>query len=121
MHGPLTGQNIVHKVNYLMEEEALVNTARNADMMAGAALDAAFSQRDLYRPASAAPRVGVFGNGVPEILLAAAGAIPVHLNLGQIAAIPDGEGSIAEVIEPFVDEEVRLFLLRLMHGDFADC
>lgn len=98
-----------------------MNTARNADMMAGAALDAAFSQRDLYRPASAAPRVGVFGNGVPEILLAAAGAIPVHLNLGKIAAIPDGEGSIAEVIEPFVDEEVRLFLLRLMRGDFADC
>ncbi len=98
----------------------MVNSGRNADKSAGALLDAAFDQRDGYRLAGAAPRVGVFGNGFPEVLVSAAGAVPVHVNLGLPEAGLSSEGSIAEIIEPFVDDEVRLFLKRLVAGHFAD-
>lgn len=98
----------------------MVNSGRNADRSASALLDAAFEQRDGYRSASAAPRVGVFGNGFPEVLVGATGAVPVHVNFGMSKAEFPSADSIAEVIEPFVDGEVRLFLLRLMDGDFAD-
>ena len=97
-----------------------MNSGGNADNRAGAVLDAAFERRDLFRPDSVAPRIGVFGNGVPEPLVAAAGATPVHLNFGRPPAGRSSPDGIAAVIEPFVDEEVRLFLLRLVSGEFAD-
>ena len=83
---------------------------------AAAALERAMEQQeDWSRPASL-PRVGIFGNGMPETLVAAAGAVPVHLALGTTT----DTHPICEVIEPFVDEEVRHFLVRLMQGAFAD-
>ena len=83
---------------------------------AGAVLARAFEQRDRWTISSAQPLVGIFGNGMPETLVAAAGAVPVHLSLG----FTDDEHPVASVIEPFVDDEVRTFLVRLMNGEFAD-
>ncbi len=83
---------------------------------AGAVLVRAFDQRDRWANPSAQPLVGIFGNGVPETLVAAAGAIPVHLWMG----FTDDEHPVASVIEPFVDDAVRTFLVRLMNGEFAD-
>lgn len=84
---------------------------------AGNELDRAFEQRDAYRGASPSPRVGLFGNGIPETLIAAAGALPVHLSMGR----PGAKSEIDAVIEPFVDQEVRVFLNRLMNGEFSAC
>ncbi|NMA98786.1 MAG: 2-hydroxyacyl-CoA dehydratase [Phyllobacteriaceae bacterium] len=53
---------------------------------------------------------------MPETLVAAAGAVPVHLALGTSTE----NHPISEIIEPFVDEEIRHFLIRLMQGAFAD-
>jgi len=98
----------------------VVNSGRNAEKSAAALLDAAFDQRDGCRPAGTAPRVGVFGNGFPEVLVAASGAVPVHVNFGQPGASFSTVDCIAEIIEPFVDDEVRLFLMRFVAGHFAD-
>lgn len=108
---------MVHKVNYKNREDGVTNPPDLSDTDAGATLDAAFAQRDAFRAASALPRVGVFGNGVPETLIAAAGALPVHLSMGEAGE----KSAIDAVIEPFVDDEVRTFLNRLMSGAFADC
>ncbi|MFC7703796.1 2-hydroxyacyl-CoA dehydratase family protein [Plastorhodobacter daqingensis] len=81
---------------------------------AAAALEAAFNSRDEGCSADM-PRVGLFGNGIPEVVVAAAGACPVHLSMGR-RALPH---AIEQVIEPFVDAEARIFLNRLMQGDFA--
>lgn len=83
---------------------------------AGSLLDSAFEARDKHRPSVSLPRVGVFGNGFPETLVAAAGGVPVHLSMGRFTQT----AAIDEVAEPFVDEEVRIFLNRLMNGEFAD-
>ncbi len=78
------------------------------------ALDAAFAAEDLSARDLAEPSIGVFGNGVPETLIAAAGAIPIHVNFSRRV----GAGPMDEVIEPFVDAEVRIFLNRFAAGDF---
>jgi len=83
---------------------------------AGTLLDRAFEARDRYEPVAPLPRVGIFGNGFPEILVAAAGGLPVHLSMGRLSSTAD----IDEVVEPFVDEEGRIFLNRLMNGEFDD-
>lgn len=95
----------------------MTNIAPRSGASAGAVLDKAFERRDSFRPDAPLPRIGIFGNGVPETLIAAAGALPVHLSMGR----PDEGSGIDAVIEPFVDEEVRIFLNRLMNGAFADC
>ena len=97
-----------------------MNSGWNVDSPAGTALDAAFDQRHRYLTATAGARVGIFGNGFPEVLVAAADATPIHVNFGQQEVEADASSGIAGVIEPFVDHEVRLFLLRLMEGEFAD-
>jgi len=84
---------------------------------AGTLLDRAFDARDRHRPSVPLPRIGIFGNGFPETLVAAAGGLPVHLSMGRLRRTT----AIDEFIEPFVDEEVRVFLNRLMNGEFADC
>lgn len=84
---------------------------------AASLLDQAFSLRDRYSPGDF-PCVGVFGAGAPETLIAASGACPIHVEFGTAE---DGlSTAIDDVIEPFVDAEVRLFLNRLVRGDFAD-
>lgn len=83
---------------------------------AGSRLEHAFEARDRNQPAASLPRIGIFGNGFPETLVAAAGGVPVHLSMGQLSE----KTAIDEIIEPFVDEEVRIFLNRLMNGEFAD-
>jgi len=90
---------------------------RRPDNGAGAAatLESAFEQRDSWCAAADRPLVGIFGNGMPENLIAAAGAVPVHLSMGNAVA----EHEITSVIEPFVDDEVRTFLVRLMCGELA--
>lgn len=93
----------------------MTNPAPSSDTRAGAELDRAFEQRDGYADAAPVPRIGLFGNGIPETLIAATGALPVHLSGGrQAEASP-----IDAVIEPFVDDEVRIFLNRLMNGAFS--
>jgi 2-hydroxyglutaryl-CoA dehydratase, D-component. len=91
-------------------------TGTGAAASAAAALERAMEQQENWSSTAAMPRVGIFGNGMPETLVAAAGAVPVHLALGTTTQ----SHPICEVIEPFVDEEVRYFLVRLMRGDFAD-
>ena len=83
---------------------------------AAATLERAFAQHDGSSDDARLPRIGLFGNGVPETLIAAAGAVPVHLSFG----IATTTHAIASIIEPFVDEEVRNFLIRLMTGAFSD-
>lgn len=91
-------------------------TGLEAAASAAAALERAMQQQEDWSRTASMPRVGIFGNGMPETLVAAAGAVPVHLALGTT-----GESHpIAEIIEPFVDEEVRHFLIRLMRGAFTD-
>lgn len=83
---------------------------------AGAVLAAAFDAADRYDGAENLPRVGIFGLGIPEGLIAAAGSVCVHVNYGEA---PQQEPMHA-VIEPFVDHEVRVFLNRFALGDFND-
>jgi len=90
-------------------------TSLEAAVSAAAALERASKQQDFFSDASGLPRIGLFGNGIPETLIAAAGALPVHVSLGTTQTTHP----ITTVIEPFVDEEVRHFLIRLMNGDFA--
>lgn len=90
-------------------------TGPEAAASAAAALERANQQQEDWSGA-ASPRIGIFGNGMPETLVAAAGALPVHLGLGTT----DQTHRIVEVIEPFVDAEVRYFLIRLMRGAFSD-
>lgn len=80
-------------------------------------LERAFTERDNFRTNVDRPAVGIVGNFFPEVLVAAAGGLPVHLALGATNA----RSSIDEVVEPFVDAEVRTFLTRLIEGEFADC
>lgn len=83
---------------------------------AGRELDTAYEQGDRYRLPTDMPRVGLFGNGIPETLIAASGACPIHVSMGRSAS----PSAINDVIEPFVDEEVRIFLNRLMNGEFSN-
>lgn len=91
-------------------------TAPQEAAKAAATLVRAFAERDRFSSSASQPRVGVVGNFFPEVLIAAAGGLPVHLAMG--AAEP--ASGIDKVIEPFVDAEVRIFLNRLMNGAFAD-
>lgn len=90
-------------------------TSPEAAVSAAAALERASQQREDWSKATSLGRVGIFGNGMPETLIAAAGGLPVHVSLGTTTA----RHPIEAVIEPFVDDEVRHFLVRLMKGDFA--
>lgn len=86
---------------------------------AAARLDLAFAQKGAADDAGdARPRVGVFGNGLPEALLLAVGCRPV-----DVKSVPDGAarsaGDIDAYVEPFVDDHARLFLNRLFGGAFA--
>jgi hypothetical protein len=78
------------------------------------ALDAAFAAADRAARDLAGPCIGVFGNDVPETLIAASGAVPVHVNFGRST----DAGTMDAVIEPFVDAEVRIFLNRFAAGEF---
>ncbi|MFD1912175.1 2-hydroxyacyl-CoA dehydratase family protein [Halodurantibacterium flavum] len=91
-------------------------SSQDAAITAAATLEQALARHDTWSDGSDLPRVGIFGNGVPETLIAAAGALPVHLSFGMTTGAHD----ISSVIEPFVDEEVRHFLVRLASGAFAD-
>jgi hypothetical protein len=90
-------------------------TGPEAAASAAAALERANQQQENWSHRSGQLRFGIFGNGMPEALIAASGAMPVHLSMG----ITTEHHPIEAVIEPFVDEEVRHFLIRLMRGDFA--
>jgi hypothetical protein len=91
-------------------------TSLQAAVSAAATLERANQQREHWSTATGRCRIGIFGNGMPETLIAAAGALPVHVSLG-IAATGH---PIEAVIEPFVDQEVRHFLVGLMNGDFSE-
>lgn len=99
----------------------MANVGASESANARAELDNAFAQRDRYNGQDRVPRIGIFGNGVPEVLIAAAGVTPVHLNMATSDLATDGESEVDAVIEPFVDAEVRRFLQRLVAGAFADC
>jgi hypothetical protein len=90
-------------------------SSHEAATRAATTLDRAFATRDTWSNNADVPRIGIFGNGVPETLIGASGALPVHLSLGMTNA----SHPIESVIEPFVDEEVRGFLVRLMEGEFS--
>jgi hypothetical protein len=113
--GYLTAQKSVHKVNYIAWEGVSTMTSPQAAMSAAAALERANQQQEDWSKATSLRRIGIFGNGMPETLIAAAGGLPVHVSLGRTAS----KHPIDAIIEPFVDEEVRHFLIRLMKGDFA--
>ncbi len=82
---------------------------------AAAALEAAFAARDRGSSGDL-PRVGLFGNGIPEVVIAAVGACPVHLSLDHGGQ----RHEVDRVVEPFVEPETRIFLNRLLGGEFAD-
>jgi hypothetical protein len=104
-------------VNYKNREDGVTDPAPQAPINAAATLDEAFAQRDAFRSETDLPRVGLFGNGIPETLIAAAGGLPIHISMGRA----EEKSEIDSVIEPFVDAEVRIFLNRLMNGAFAEC
>ncbi|MCP8882104.1 hypothetical protein NIM87_01155 [Devosia sp. XJ19-1] len=81
---------------------------------AGELLESACAAADRLGDSESLPRIGLFGLGVPEGLVAAAGSVCIHVNFG---ASPDNE-PMRDVIEPFVDHEVRVFLNRFALGDF---
>ncbi len=60
--------------------------------------------------------VGCFGNGVPEVLLAAAGCRVVDVKAVPDSELNDWHQDIARFIEPFLDDYTRLFLHRLACG-----
>jgi hypothetical protein len=106
---------MVHKVNYITWEGVPTMTGLEAAVTAAAALERAVQLAEDAATGNGLMRVGIFGNGLPETLIAAAGGLPVHVSLGTTTA----EHPIQSVIEPFVDEEVRHFLVRLMLGEFS--
>ncbi len=85
--------------------------------LAGQALDAAFEAPDGAAAGLDRPLVGIFGHGAPETLISASGAVPVHVNFGRLDG--SGVGAIDQLIEPFVDHEVRIFLNRFAAGAFT--
>lgn len=78
------------------------------------ALEAACAAADRFDGDARLPRIGVFGLGVPEGLVAAAGGLCIHVNFG---AAPD-QAPMRDVVEPFVDHDVRVFLNRFALGAF---
>ncbi|MBF9030949.1 hypothetical protein HKCCE3408_11140 [Rhodobacterales bacterium HKCCE3408] len=63
-----------------------------------------------------APRIGIFGDGLPDALVTAAGAVPL-----DIKASPDGvrpDPRVAPFVEPFMDRFAAGFLHRLAAGAF---
>jgi hypothetical protein len=78
------------------------------------ALEAAWAAADRVAGADGVARLGIFGSGIPESLIAAAGAIPVHVSFGRAASAHPMQA----VIEPFVDHEVQVFLNRFALGEF---
>ncbi|MEQ9812804.1 MAG: 2-hydroxyacyl-CoA dehydratase family protein, partial [Azospirillaceae bacterium] len=82
------------------------------------ALEAAFQRREVP-PGAAEPAIGVFGNGLPEALVRAAGFLPVDVKLptadGPAPAVP----AIAGFCEDFLDDHARDFLNRLFAGAHA--
>lgn len=86
-------------------------------MLAGRALDAAFDAADGAAAELDHPLVGIFGHGAPETLISASGSVPVHVNFGRLDG--SGVGAIDQLIEPFVDHEVRIFLNRFAAGAFT--
>lgn len=67
----------------------------------------------------ATTRVGLFGDVFPECLIEAAGGVCVAVHLPSADALPSAP-EVAARIEPFVDDHVRQFLLRLAAGHHAD-
>jgi hypothetical protein len=89
--------------------------AEQSGETARATLAAAFTGRAEAVEVGNRDRVGIFGNGVPEALLTAAGLHPV-----DVRSSPDGPPAeapaISALVEPFVDDHARLFLHRLFSG-----
>lgn len=62
--------------------------------------------------------IGVFGNGLPEALITAAGAAVQHVHIAPDTNHAARVSTIAPVLEPFLDAHVRHFLHRLFDGQF---
>lgn len=63
-----------------------------------------------------APRIGVFGDGLPEALVRAAGGVPVDIKAATGPVAPDPR--ITPFLEPFIDHATAGFLHRLGQGAF---
>ncbi|PJE31447.1 hypothetical protein SAMN06297129_1644 [Pseudooceanicola antarcticus] len=81
----------------------------------------AFERRaDGRNDASGAPLVGIFGDGLPEALIHAAGATPVEVKAPPLADATTGpqRPEVTEIAEPFLDDFAARFLHRLADGAF---
>ncbi len=65
-----------------------------------------------------AAEVGIFGNGLPDALVAATGAKVQHVHITPESDAGLVVDAIAPVLEPFLDAHVRQFLHRLFAGRF---
>ncbi|MEX1216111.1 2-hydroxyacyl-CoA dehydratase [Saccharospirillum sp.] len=82
-------------------------------------LEAAFAHKArpaVTEEATARPWVGCFGNGIPEVLLAAAGCRVVDVKSVPEPESNDRHEGINQFIEPFLDDYTQLFLNRLANG-----
>lgn len=81
-----------------------------------AALEAAFAARALVD--GDRPLVGIFGNGLPHALVAAAGLSPVDVKSAPDHSLGRTDPAVASVLEPFLDDYSAIFINRLFLGDF---
>lgn len=80
----------------------------------------AFERRADGMRAEGAPMVGLFGDGLPEALIHAAGARPVEVKAPPLADATAGplRPEVSEIAEPFLDDFSARFLHRLAAGAF---
>lgn len=62
--------------------------------------------------------LGIFGNGLPEGIVAATGAQLQHVHVAPEPELDITAAGIAAFMEPFLDAHVRIFLHRLFAGRF---
>lgn len=86
------------------------------------ALSRAFAERADGARIGAAPRVGVFGEGAPLALIAAAGGRALDVKAPPLADARNGPvvASVAAVVEDFMDAFATRFLHRFAAGAFDD-
>ncbi len=87
-------------------------------MDAAKRLCSAFRQRSAASSSDERPLVGVFGDGLPEALVAACGGRPVEVKAPPLDEELQHSDAVSRIAEPFLDEFASVFLHRLATGAF---
>lgn len=83
---------------------------------AASELEAVFAGKPM--PAGSGPLVGIFGNGVPAVVLTACGCRSMDVKSAPPERLGAHADCVAAICEPFVDDYASVFLHRLFAGDF---